>query len=85
MNDVGHASDYAVRVSKFKLAASSCSLCDIWAFSRSANLLRRLAPAIRSPFSRVRSSAEEHYLDMVGVTGSIPVAPTIAFLPAACS
>jgi hypothetical protein len=23
-----------------------------------------------------RSSAEEHYLDMVGVTGSIPVAPT---------
>src|SRR5882757_9446245 len=24
-----------------------------------------------------RSSAEEHYLDMVGVTGSIPVAPTI--------
>ena len=25
----------------------------------------------------VRSSAEEHYLDMVGVTGSIPVAPTI--------
>src|SRR5262249_31214692 len=28
------------------------------------------------PF-RARSSAEEHYLDMVGVTGSIPVAPTI--------
>src|SRR5467141_3017775 len=26
---------------------------------------------------RARSSAEEHYLDMVGVTGSIPVAPTI--------
>ena len=25
---------------------------------------------------RARSSAEEHYLDMVGVTGSIPVAPT---------
>src|SRR5262249_33750472 len=25
-----------------------------------------------------RSSAGEHYLDMVGVTGSIPVAPTIA-------
>ena len=24
-----------------------------------------------------RSSAVEHYLDMVGVTGSIPVAPTI--------
>jgi hypothetical protein len=26
--------------------------------------------------NRARSSAEEHYLDMVGVTGSIPVAPT---------
>jgi hypothetical protein len=29
-----------------------------------------------SGFVRARSSAEEHYLDMVGVTGSIPVAPT---------
>ncbi len=29
------------------------------------------------PSHRVRSSAVEHYLDMVGVTGSIPVAPTI--------
>jgi hypothetical protein len=29
--------------------------------------------------NRARSSAEEHYLDMVGVTGSIPVAPTIDF------
>ncbi len=28
---------------------------------------------------RARSSAGEHYLDMVGVTGSIPVAPTIRF------
>ncbi len=28
------------------------------------------------PISRARSSAGEHYLDMVGVTGSIPVAPT---------
>ena len=27
----------------------------------------------------VRSSAVEHYLDMVGVTGSIPVAPTNLF------
>jgi hypothetical protein len=26
---------------------------------------------------RARSSAEEHLLDMEGVTGSIPVAPTI--------
>ena len=28
------------------------------------------------PISGARSSAVEHYLDMVGVTGSIPVAPT---------
>src|SRR5690606_35618743 len=28
------------------------------------------------PAMRARSSAVEHYLDMVGVTGSIPVAPT---------
>ena len=40
--------------------------------------------AIRCPcFARAaafwaRSSAVEHYLDMVGVTGSIPVAPTIS-------
>jgi large subunit ribosomal protein L36 len=27
--------------------------------------------------SRARSSAGEHYVDIVGVTGSIPVAPTI--------
>ena len=26
--------------------------------------------------SRARSSAVEHYVDIVGVTGSIPVAPT---------
>ena len=30
---------------------------------------------LRGPY-RARSSAVEHYLDMVGVTGSIPVAPT---------
>ena len=30
-----------------------------------------------SSHSGARSSAGEHYLDMVGVTGSIPVAPTI--------
>ena len=32
--------------------------------------------------NRARSSAVEHYLDMVGVTGSIPVAPTT--LPGPC-
>ena len=29
---------------------------------------------------RARSSAGEHYVDIVGVTGSIPVAPTIQLL-----
>ena len=29
------------------------------------------------PLVRARSSAGEHYVDIVGVTGSIPVAPTI--------
>ena len=32
--------------------------------------------SLRAPASGARSSAVEHYLDMVGVTGSIPVAPT---------
>ena len=32
--------------------------------------------AILAGLFRARSSAVEHYLDMVGVTGSIPVAPT---------
>ena len=31
---------------------------------------------LRSQSIGARSSAGEHYLDMVGVTGSIPVAPT---------
>src|SRR5438445_5020793 len=33
----------------------------------------------RSAMARARSSAGEHYVDIVGVTGSIPVAPTIVF------
>lgn len=32
--------------------------------------------------SRARSSAGEHYVDIVGVAGSIPAAPTIFFFPA---
>jgi hypothetical protein len=38
-----------------------------------------LGADIRTPpdCDRARSSAGEHYLDMVGVTGSIPVVPTI--------
>ena len=34
---------------------------------------------VRNPHQaiRARSSAGEHYVDIVGVTGSIPVAPTI--------
>ena len=48
-------------------------------------LLNVVAPACAPPQTRLvcapphqgaRSSAVEHYLDMVGVTGSIPVAPT---------
>ena len=31
----------------------------------------------REALKGARSSAEEHYVDIVGVTGSIPVAPTI--------
>ena len=38
---------------------------------------RRYRAARPLPEWRARSSAGEHYLDMVGVTGSIPVAPTI--------
>ena len=33
--------------------------------------------ASTQPLVRARSSAGEHYVDIVGVTGSIPVAPTI--------
>jgi hypothetical protein len=51
---------------------------------RSGFLLRPASPRIgqgsRRAFGatlvRARSSAEEHYVDIVGVTGSIPVAPT---------
>src|SRR5262249_8949805 len=55
-----------------------------------ARCLRRRAVLASPATSRydgarawARSSAEEHYLDMVGVTGSIPVAPTThsRFLP----
>src|SRR4051812_8358176 len=34
-------------------------------------------PSPSSDRGRARSSAGEHYVDIVGVTGSIPVAPTI--------
>jgi hypothetical protein len=45
-------------------------------------ILRPLAPAPDANIAtgmavRARSSAGEHFLDMEGVTGSIPVAPTI--------
>ena len=37
-------------------------------------------PLRRAPLvGRARSSAGEHYVDIVGVTGSIPVAPTTRF------
>ena len=41
-----------------------------------ALILRDLDPF---RMARARSSAGEHYVDIVGVTGSIPVAPTIYF------
>ena len=37
---------------------------------------RRLAAILARLFRGARSSAVEHHLDMVGVTGSIPVART---------
>src|SRR5258708_2343848 len=40
------------------------------------SLSRYRDPRPRNDWYRARSSAGEHYLDMVGVTGSIPVAPT---------
>ena len=42
---------------------------------RRAEAIGRTSPGPIAPV-RARSSAGEHYLDMVGVTGSIPVAPT---------
>src|SRR5207248_2392337 len=36
-----------------------------------------LNPRAVPHLARARSSAGEHYVDIVGVTGSIPVAPTI--------
>ena len=36
-----------------------------------------LAPLVHARRPGARSSAGEHYVDIVGVTGSIPVAPTI--------
>jgi hypothetical protein len=60
-------------------------------FARAASLARHrhfrytlaLVPHTRP---RARSSAGEHYVDIVGVTGSIPVAPTRLFnnLTAGC-
>src|SRR5215471_13109245 len=42
-------------------------------------LVFSLHPSAVRPWPRARSSAGEHYVDIVGVTGSIPVAPTIVF------
>ena len=40
-------------------------------------LLSGIAGIYPSHVARAISSVGEHYLDMVGVTGSIPVSPTI--------
>ena len=63
-------------------AGDKAAACDRSMPARQANPgLACHAPRARRypcrPFSGARSSAVEHYLDMVGVTGSIPVAPTI--------
>ena len=49
----------------------------------SGPLPRSPSAAIRlsTASSRARSSAVEHYVDIVGVTGSIPVAPTSVWVP----
>jgi hypothetical protein len=57
---------------RYRALLMAAGLLSSWpqvSFCRRTPLARRYAGA--------RSSAEEHYLDMVGVTGSIPVAPTI--------
>ena len=46
------------------------------AFASLARLPAHLGDKTSAVCRWARSSAEEHYLDMVGVTGSIPVAPT---------
>ena len=40
---------------------------------------RYILPLLTWLLVGARSSAGEHYVDIVGVTGSIPVAPTISF------
>ena len=45
--------------------------------SKSWDPVFRPRPALNLSWFRARSSAGEHYVDIVGVTGSIPVAPTI--------
>src|SRR5690606_2261316 len=49
--------------------------CAIW--RRRTRLQHAPGTARKQAVQGARSSAVEHYLDMVGVTGSIPVAPTI--------
>src|ERR1700730_12742443 len=72
---------------------SSIANCSIWsaleyprkeaiqsACANPAEPIYRLETRPRSPKGNgagARSSAGEHYVDIVGVTGSIPVAPTI--------
>ena len=47
-----------------------------------SNVALRVTPPPRTDDNRIRaiSSVGEHYLDTVGVTGSIPVSPTFAIL-----
>ena len=53
----------------------STAACQRWSNGR--HRLTERSELHRNHAHRARSSAVEHYLDMVGVTGSIPVAPTM--------
>src|SRR5262245_55473008 len=63
-------------------SASSCG-CAAAAAPRRPRLLDRAQELYTEPPTKrlwARSSAGEHYVDIVGVAGSIPAAPTIATL-----
>ena len=55
-------------------------LCEIAAPCLPVAQVFAITLAASRPQVRARSSAGEHYVDIVGVTGSIPVAPTISLL-----
>jgi hypothetical protein len=65
--------------SDLKTPWAPCPPCEIfWLESVRAAACPQSDPPLSLPPFCARSSAVEHYLDMVGVTGSIPVARTTA-------